>query len=118
MFELSSEFTQGDINASKLYTCSTADLVCGQQASSTTNRLVLAIVNDLGTLKAVVTMEASRRELKNVPSYIVNPRGERKGNTTHVIEKITKKLSSKQEKLLQLLRCIPGLMLARFCSTT
>ena len=161
VFEPSSGFTQGDINASKLYTCNTAALVRGLQASSPVEGVVLAVVDDItlmGTLKAVVTMEASRSELQKAPNYIVNPLkqhvytvnedhveeikqqlpdhdvfyiGDTAGfqlsgipvggeayirrklqenidGTTSVIEAITTKLSSKQEKLILLLQCIPG----------
>ena len=47
VFELSSGFTQGDINASRLYTFNTAALVSIQQAAIPVNRVVLALVDDI-----------------------------------------------------------------------
>ena len=75
-FEPSSGFTQGDINASKLYTCNTAGLVSGLQAASPIDGVVFAIVDDItlmGTLDSIVDMEASRAELQKAPNYLVNP---------------------------------------------
>ena len=46
-FEPSSGFTQGDINASKLYTCNTAALVRGLQEASPTDGVVVAIIDDI-----------------------------------------------------------------------
>ena len=66
MFEFSSSFTQGGINASKLYMCNTAALVHDLQASSPIDKVVLTVVDDITlmeTLKTVVTMEASKSEL-------------------------------------------------------
>jgi len=75
-FEPSSGFTQGDINASKLYTCNTASLVHGLQAASPTDGVVFAIIDDItlmGTLDSIVEMEASREELQKAPNYLINP---------------------------------------------
>ena len=70
VFEPSSGFTQGNINASKLYTCNITALVFGLQASSPIDGVVLAVVEDINlmaTRKAVVTMTASRSELQKAP---------------------------------------------------
>jgi hypothetical protein len=160
-FAPSSGFTQGDINASKLYTCNTAGLVHGLQAGNAIDGVVFAIVDDItlmGTLNAVVDMEALRAGLQKAPNYIVNPLKqhvytinedhvseiksqlpshdvfyigndvgfklsgipiggetfvrqqlqENIDSTRNVIAAIVNKLSSKQEKLLLLLQCIPG----------
>ena len=60
----------------KLYTCNTATLDRGLQASGPIEGIVLAVVDDftlMRTLKAMVSIEASRSELQKAPNDIVNP---------------------------------------------
>ena len=68
----SSGFTQGDINASKLFTVNTASLVSGLQeaalsnSSNTENASVVAIIDDItvmGDLSAVKKCRRSTRRL-------------------------------------------------------
>jgi len=78
----SSGFTQGDINASKLFTVNTASLVSGLQEaalsapSNEENASVVAIIDDItvmGALRAVTNAEDVREELQKASNYLVNP---------------------------------------------
>ncbi len=67
----SSGFTQGDVNSSKLFTCSTASLVAGLQAKSPIRATVVAVVDDitiLGSLDSVKAIESARECLQNLPT--------------------------------------------------
>ena len=78
----SSGFTQGDINASKLFTVNTASLVAGLQEAALSatdnekNASVVAIIDDItvmGSLSAVRSAEAVREDLQKISNYHVNP---------------------------------------------
>jgi hypothetical protein len=80
-FSVSSGFTQGDINASKLFACNTSGLVKGLQlaaltdAQDTDNATVMAVIDDitvLGDIDAVCRTEEVRDSLQKPPNYIVN----------------------------------------------
>ena len=82
MLSASSGFTQGDINASKLFTVNTASLVSGLQEaalsvpSNEENASVVAIIDDItvmGALRAVTNAEDVREELQKASNYLVNP---------------------------------------------
>ena len=82
VFPVSSGFTQGDINASKLFACNTANLVAGlqhaalQDSSLEDNATVMAIIDDItimGDLEAICRTEATRDALQRPPNYLVNP---------------------------------------------
>ena len=82
VLKVSSGFTQGDINASKLFTVNTASLVSGLQQAALSNQLqeenatVVAIIDDItimGDLKAVTRAEEVRADLQKNPNYLVNP---------------------------------------------
>ena len=82
VLKASSGFTQGDINASKLFTVNTASLVSGLQEaalsgpSNEENASVVAIIDDItvmGDLSAVKHAEEVREELQKIPNYLVNP---------------------------------------------
>ena len=82
MLKASSGFTQGDINASKLFTVNTASLVSGLQEAAlsdspnTENASVVAIIDDItvmGDLSAVKNAEEVREDLQKISNYLVNP---------------------------------------------
>jgi hypothetical protein len=82
ILKTSSGFTQGDINASKLFTVNTASLVSGLQeaalspSSNTENASVVAIIDDvtvMGNLTAVKNAEEVREDLQKMSNYLVNP---------------------------------------------
>ena len=71
----SSGFTQGDVNSSKLFTCNTASLVAGLQLAGGDQATVVAIVDDItimGTLAALVTVDAARENQQKPSNYLVN----------------------------------------------
>ena len=82
VLKTSSGFTQGDINASKLFTVNTASVVSGLQQAALSislpesNATVVAIIDDItimGDLEAVKRAEGVRDELQEIPNYLVNP---------------------------------------------
>ena len=82
VFPVSSGFTQGDINASKLFACNTANLVAGlqhaaiQDSTVEDNATVMAIIDDItimGDIEAICRTEEIRGTLQSAPNYLVNP---------------------------------------------
>ena len=68
---LSSSFTQGDVNSSKLFTCNTASLVRELQDAAGDD----ATVDDItimGSLEALSLVEQSRALLQKPANYLVN----------------------------------------------
>ena len=79
---MSSGFTQGDINASKLLACNTANLVAGLQHAALQgstvedNATVMAIIDDItimGDIEAICRTKKIRGSLQSAPNYRVNP---------------------------------------------
>jgi len=102
VLKVSSGFTQGDINSSKLFTMNTASLVSGLQQAALSNQLqeenatVVAIIDDItimGDLKAVARAEEVRADLQVNPNYLVNPQKQYVYTTMeHHMETIKQKL--------------------------
>jgi len=110
VLKVSSGFTQGDINASKLFTVNTASLVSGLQQAAISNQLqdenatVVAIIDDItimGDLDAVKRAEGVRADLQEDPNYLVNPQKQYVYTTTaHHMEAIKQKLPSHQVRYI------------------